>query len=158
MSELNIELLRRLCETPGIPGREDQIRSVVVEGLQSVADKVTVDPLGNVVGRRNGSGGPKVMIAAHMDEIGFFVSHIGDKGFLRLQPVGGFDPRMLIAQRVLVHGYAGETLRGARCRLLPSRFTSLTLRISRLPRSRNCSSTWDYPLKRLTKESKLGTW
>ena len=113
MSELNIELLRRLCETPGIPGREDQIRSVVVEELQSVADEVTVDPLGNVVGRRNGSGGPKVMVAAHMDEIGFFVSHIGDKGFLRLQPVGGFDPRMLIAQRVLVHGYAGETLRGA---------------------------------------------
>ena len=49
----------------------------------------------------------------HMDEIGFFVSHIDDNGFLRLQPVGGFDARILVAQRVLVHGFAGSVLRGA---------------------------------------------
>ena len=113
MAEINIELLRRLCEAPGIPGREDLIRAVVIEEMSPIVDEVTVDSLGNVVGVRTGGGGPKVMIAAHMDEIGFFVSHIDEKGFLRLQPVGGFDPRVLIAQRVLVHGYAGETLRGA---------------------------------------------
>jgi len=113
VAEINIELLRRLCEAPGIPGREDLIRAVVIEEMSPIVDEVTVDSLGNVVGVRTGGGGPKVMIAAHMDEIGFFVSHIDEKGFLRLQPVGGFDPRVLIAQRVLVHGYAGETLRGA---------------------------------------------
>jgi len=113
MGDFNIDLLRRLCEAPGIPGREDLIRSVVIEVMSSVVDEMSVDALGNVIGLRQGSGGPKVMIAAHMDEIGFFVSHIDDKGFLRLQPVGGFDPRVLIAQRVLVHGHAGETLRGA---------------------------------------------
>ncbi|CAN5641892.1 M42 family metallopeptidase [soil metagenome] len=113
MAEINIELLRRLCEAPGIPGREDLIRAVVIEEMSPIVDEVTVDSLGNVVGVRTRGGGPKVMIAAHMDEIGFFVSHIDEKGFLRLQPVGGFDPRVLIAQRVLVHGYPGETLRGA---------------------------------------------
>jgi endoglucanase len=111
--ELNIDLLRRLCEAPGIPGREDAIRAVVVDEMRTIVDDVTIDSLGNAVGVRSGDGGPKVMIAAHMDEIGFFVSHIDDKGFLRLQPVGGFDARVLIAQRVLVHGHAGETLRGA---------------------------------------------
>jgi len=113
VAKLDIDLLRRLCDAPGIPGREDLIRSVVLNEMRSIVDEVTVDALGNVIGRRQGSGGPKVMIAAHMDEIGFFVSHIDEKGFLRLQPVGGFDPRVLIAQRVLVHGHAGETLRGA---------------------------------------------
>jgi endoglucanase len=53
------------------------------------------------------------MIAAHVDEIGFLVSHIDDQGFLRLQPVGGFDPRVLPAQRALVHGFSGKTFRGA---------------------------------------------
>lgn len=113
MPEFHSDLLRRLCEAPGIPGREDQIRSVVIEELSSIVDEVSVDALGNVIGVRRGSGGPKVMIAAHMDEIGFFVSHVDEKGFLRLQPVGGFDPRVLIAQRVIVHGHAGSTLRGA---------------------------------------------
>jgi endoglucanase len=111
--ELNIDLLRRLCEAPGIPGREDEVRAVVVDELRTIVDDVTIDSMGNAVGLRRGDGGPKVMIAAHMDEIGFFVSHIDDKGFLRLQPVGGFDARVLIAQRVLVHGHEGEILRGA---------------------------------------------
>jgi endoglucanase len=52
------------------------------------------------------------MLAAHMDEIGFMVRHIDDRGFLKLQPLGGFDPRVLVAQRVIVHTAAGEPLRG----------------------------------------------
>lgn len=113
MAELDTDLLRRLCEAPGIPGREDRIREVVLEEMRPIVDSVEVDALGNVIGRKSGKGGPKVLLAAHMDEIGFFVRHIDDQGFLRLQPVGGFDPRVLVAQRVLVHGYAGTTVRGA---------------------------------------------
>ena len=109
---LNLELLRRLCAAPGIAGREDRVRAVVVEELRPLADELRVDALGNVAATKRGDG-PRVMIAAHMDEIGFFVSHIDDRGFLRLQPVGGFDARVLVAQRVLVHGYAGSTLCGA---------------------------------------------
>ena len=109
---MNIDLLKRLCQTPGIAGREDLVRAVVVEELRPLVDELRVDVLGNVVGTKRGTGGPRVMIAAHLDEIGFFVKHIDDDGFLRLQPVGGFDARVLVAQRVLVHGYAGESLRG----------------------------------------------
>jgi len=110
---INIDLLKRLCEAPGIAGREDTIRPIVVDALRSLVDEISVDILGNVIGVKRGNGGPKVMIAAHMDEIGFFVSHIDEQGFIRLHPVGGFDPRVLVAQRVFVHGFKGETFRGA---------------------------------------------
>ena len=109
---VNVELLKQICETPGIAGREDRVRAVVVDALRPLVDDLRVDVLGSVVGTKRGDG-PRVMIAAHMDEIGFFVSHIDDNGFLRLQPVGGFDARTLVAQRVLVHGFAGSILRGA---------------------------------------------
>ncbi len=111
MDSLNIGLLTRLCATPGIAGREDHLRAVVGDELRPLVDDLGVDALGNLVGTKRGNG-PRVMIAAHMDEIGFFVSHIDDHGFLRLQPVGGFDARTLIAQRVLVQGFAGAVLPG----------------------------------------------
>ncbi|HUG16201.1 MAG TPA: M42 family metallopeptidase [Thermomicrobiales bacterium] len=111
-ASLNIDLLKRICESPGIGGREDVIRDLVKGELAAVVDDVSVDALGNVIGVKRGQGGPRVMVAAHIDEIGFFVKHIDDKGFIRLQPVGGFDPRVLIAQRVRVHGFGGESLPG----------------------------------------------
>lgn len=112
MASINLELLKRLCESPGIPGREAAVRRVVLDEMKPIADDVSIDPLGNVVGLKKGTGGLNVMIAAHMDEIGFLVSHVDDKGFVRFHPVGGFDPRVLPAQRVLVHTQRGETLRG----------------------------------------------
>lgn len=113
MSEFNFALLKRLCETPGVPGREERIRALVAGEMRPLVDTVEADAMGNVIGFRKGTdGGPRVMIAAHMDEIGFLVRHIDDKGFLRLLPVGGWDPRTMVAQRVLVHGFSGETLRG----------------------------------------------
>lgn len=111
MDALNFDLLKALCAAPGIAGREDRVRTVVTEALRPLADDLTVDALGNVVATRRGDG-PRVMIAAHMDEIGFFVSHIDERGFLRLQPVGGFDARTLVAQRVRVHGFGGSSLPG----------------------------------------------
>jgi len=106
-SEFNFDLLKRICELPGVSGREDAVRALVREELAGLVDELSVDALGNVVGVKKGRGGPRVMVAAHMDEIGFWVKHIDDKGFLRLHPVGGFDPRVLLAQRVIVHGYGG---------------------------------------------------
>ncbi|CAN5532489.1 MAG: M42 family metallopeptidase [Chloroflexota bacterium] len=108
----DFDLLKTLCELPGIGGREDAVRAFVRERMSTLCDETSVDRLGNVVGIKRGSGGPTVMLAAHMDEIGFLVKHIDDKGFLRLQPVGGFDPRVLPAQRVIVHGFKGDALRG----------------------------------------------
>ena len=108
---MNLSLLKTLCDAPGVPGREDQLRAIVMKELKPLVDTLEVDVMGNVIGRRKGKG-PKVMIAAHMDEIGFIVKFIDDRGFLRLQALGGFDPRQLFAQRVLVHTREGQVLRG----------------------------------------------
>jgi endoglucanase len=109
---VNFDLLKRLCETPSIPGREEALRAVTREVLAPLADEIRVDALGNVIARKRGRGERTVMLAAHMDEIGFLVRHIDKHGFIRLQRVGGFDPRAMVAQRVLVHTTSGS-LRGA---------------------------------------------
>lgn len=101
---MNLDLLSELCETPGTSGREERIRALVRRELEPLCTEVEVDPLGNLIARRAGSGGPRVMLAAHMDEIGFMVTHIEEGGFLRVLPLGGFDPKTLSAQRVIVHG------------------------------------------------------
>jgi endoglucanase len=109
---MNFELLKRICETPGVSGSEDRIRKVVAEELRPLVDTIDVDVMGSIIGVKEGSGGPRVMIAAHIDEIGFRVRHIDDKGFIKIAPVGGWDARNLISQRVFVHGFAGQSLRG----------------------------------------------
>jgi putative aminopeptidase FrvX len=109
---MNESLLRDLTQADGIASREDRVRDVVASHLKPLVDDLRVDALGNLIGVRKGKGGPRVAIAAHMDEIGFLVRHIDDNGFLRIQPVGGFDPRVLNAQRVRVHIRNGHTLPG----------------------------------------------
>jgi putative aminopeptidase FrvX len=109
---INLDLLKRLSETPGVSGREEQIRQIVIGELQPLVDELQVDALGNVTAIKRGTGDLRVMLAAHMDEIGFMVRHISERGFLRLQPLGGFDPRVLVAQRVMVHPTEGPSLRG----------------------------------------------
>jgi endoglucanase len=101
---VDLDLLTELCETPGAPGREERVREVVRRELAPAADAIDVDPLGSLVARRAGSGGPRLMLSAHMDEIGFMVTHVDDAGFLRMIPLGGVDPKTLTAQRVTVHG------------------------------------------------------
>ncbi len=113
MPELNIDLLKRLCETPGIAGREDAVRALVREEMAGLVDEIKADALGNLIGVRSGNGGPRVMLAAHMDEIGFIVKHIDEHGFIRIHPVGGFDPSRLPAQRVTVHAHDGTTYVGS---------------------------------------------
>lgn len=106
---MSVELLKELCETPGIPGREERLRAIVRRELAGLADEIQVDALGNLVAVKRNPGAPKLMIAAHMDEIGFVVSHIDkEKGWLRLVPLGGHDPRNMIAQRVLVSTAGGD--------------------------------------------------
>lgn len=99
-----MELLEKLTQTPGVAGREEKIAAVIRHEMEAICDEVRSDNLGNLIGLKKGSGGGKIMLAGHMDEIGFLVKYIDDKGFIRLQPVGGFDLRTLVAQRVLVHG------------------------------------------------------
>ena len=108
----NFDLLKRLSEVPGVAGHEDEVRALVVAEMRPLVDEISVDTLGNVVGLKRGRGERRVMVAAHMDEIGFIVRHVDDKGFLRIHPVGGFDARVLQAQRVVVHTAGGQKLHG----------------------------------------------
>ncbi|HEV2094158.1 MAG TPA: M42 family metallopeptidase [Rubrobacter sp.] len=110
---INEALLRRLIETPGVPGREEQQREIAREELGSLTDEVRTDALGSVIGTKKGRDDVRVMVAAHTDEIGFLVKHIDDKGFLRLQTLGGHDPANMVSQRVVVTTAGGEALRGA---------------------------------------------
>jgi endoglucanase len=110
---LNETLLRRLIETPGVPGREEQQREIAREELGTLTDEVRTDALGSVIGTKGGRDDVRVMVAAHTDEIGFLVKHIDDKGFLRLQTLGGHDPANMISQRVVVSTADGTALRGA---------------------------------------------
>jgi tetrahedral aminopeptidase len=100
---VNVPLLKQICEIAGAPGYEKRIRDLVLKEVKGLGE-VSVDNMGNVTVLVRGKKKKKVMIAAHMDEIGFIVTHIDEKGFLRFIPLGGFDPKTLTAQRVLVHG------------------------------------------------------
>ena len=110
---LNKALFKRLIETPGVPGREDKQREIAREELESLTDEVRTDSLGSVIGTKRGSDDARVMIAAHMDEIGFLVRHVDEKGFIRLQTLGGHDPANMVSQRVIVTTASGASLRGA---------------------------------------------
>lgn len=94
------ELLKKLTEAYGPSGNEEIIRDVIRQEIEGFVDEVRVDTLGNLIAVRRGSG-KKVMLAAHMDQIGFMVTHIDDKGFLRFTRVGGVSIRDSIRRRVI---------------------------------------------------------
>lgn len=105
--KLDIQLLKEICETPGAPGFETPIRNRVIEEIKSHVDSYEIDNMGNLTAIIKGTKNPdgkKVMVAAHMDEIGFIVTHIDKDGFVRFHTLGGFDPKTLTAQRVIIHG------------------------------------------------------
>jgi endoglucanase len=105
---IDVALLSELCRIPAAPGFEQRLRAVIMEMIAPLVDDVYTDAMGNVYavkkGTKQGADAKKVMIGAHMDEIGFIVTHIEDGGFIRFHTLGGFDPKTLTAQRVIVHG------------------------------------------------------
>lgn len=102
------DLLRELTEASGVPGYEDRIRDIVRRELSTATDRVETDAMGNVVGTLEGASDYAVVVAAHMDEIGFMVKHVTEEGFVQVDALGGFDPRVLKAQRVTVHTDDGD--------------------------------------------------
>lgn len=107
---INTALLSKICTTPGAPGFEQRVRELVIQEITPFVDDVEVDNMGNVYAIKRGAvpnpgeRNKRVMIGAHMDEIGFMVTHIDDGGFIRFHTLGGFDPKTLTAQRVIIHG------------------------------------------------------
>jgi endoglucanase len=104
--KFNTSLLKTICETSGAPGHEKQIRDLVIQTIKPHVDEYRIDNLGNIISVKKGkkSGDKKIMVAAHIDEIGFVVTHIEEGGFVRFHTLGGFDPKTLTAQRVNIHG------------------------------------------------------
>lgn len=106
---MNIDLLKELTEAYGTSGYEDAIRDIVRRELKGIGE-LSTDSMGNLTCHKPGSGGKsakKLMLAAHMDEIGFVVKFIDSNGFLRLNPLGGWDPRQMNSQRVVVQTQSG---------------------------------------------------
>jgi endoglucanase len=104
---INIPLLKIICETPGAPGFEFPVRQKIIGEIKDHVDEYFIDNLGNLITIKragNNPQGKKILLAAHMDEIGFMITHIDEEGFLRFHTLGGFDPITLTAQRVIVHG------------------------------------------------------
>ena len=102
---INVDLLKTICETPGAPGFEDRVRSLVLKEIKAFTDDIEIDNMGNIIALKKGISNQKsVMIGAHMDEIGFIVTHVDTNGFLKFHTLGGFDPKTLTSQRVIVHG------------------------------------------------------
>ncbi len=100
---MDFSLLEQLVETPGVSGREERVRALVEKEFIGLGATTTTDAMGNLIGHVPGKG-PKVALMAHMDEVGFLVSKIEPRGFIRVMPVGGIDPRVFGAQKVMVHG------------------------------------------------------
>ena len=112
-----MDLLKTLCLTPGIPGHEHRVRQVILNNAKGLFDDIRTDPLGSLICLRRprpaskGKRNPKplkIMLAAHMDQIGFMVKHIDDRGFIRLTNFGGFDPRTLFARHVTICTAGGD--------------------------------------------------
>lgn len=101
---LNLGLFEEICMCAGAPGYEDRVREIVKREVEPLVDSIEVDNLGNLTAVKKGKQDKKVMAAAHMDEIGFIITHIDERGFLRFHTLGGFDPKTLTAQKVIVHG------------------------------------------------------
>ncbi len=105
---LLVETLEKLSNACGVAGREEEVRNLMTKFLKPHVDEIREDKLGNVIGIKKGNkNAPKVMLAAHMDEIGLLVKTISKEGFLRFAKIGGIDDRILLAQKVMIYTEKG---------------------------------------------------
>jgi tetrahedral aminopeptidase len=99
-------LLEKLSNAAGVSGAEGPVRDIVLEAIRGKVDEARIDAVGNLIAVKHAanatSPGRRVMVAAHMDEVGVMIVHIESSGFLRFRPVGGIDPRVLLAKQVLI--------------------------------------------------------
>lgn len=96
-------LLKKLTEASGVSGNEKEIRNIILNEIKGYVDSVEVDKLGNIIAYKKGiTNSKKLMITAHMDEVGLMVTHIDDAGLLKFTTVGGIDKRILVSKPVLV--------------------------------------------------------
>ena len=102
MDSAALDFFQRILETPSPSGYEKPVQDLVREYAAGFADEVTTDLHGNVIACKNSGGSPRIMLAGHCDQIGLLVQHIDEQGFLYVQPIGGWDPQILVGQRMTV--------------------------------------------------------
>ncbi|OMP67487.1 M42 family metallopeptidase [Domibacillus epiphyticus] len=104
-----LRMLKELTDAKGIAGNEREVRGVMKKYIEPYADDVTTDGLGSLIAKKTGNAnGPKIMVAGHLDEVGFMVTRIDDKGFIRFQTVGGWWSQVMLAQRVTIVTKKGD--------------------------------------------------
>lgn len=101
------EMLKKLVEASSASGYEEGVRGIMTKELKKITDEVKVDNIGNIIAKK-GTGSPKVMLAAHMDEIGLIVKYVNKEGFIIFDKLGGWDDRILPSQKVVIHGSKGK--------------------------------------------------
>ncbi|RME04089.1 MAG: M42 family peptidase [Planctomycetota bacterium] len=110
--EHRLELLRELSQAHGVSGFEDEVREIIHQRIESKADEVFEDALGNLFAIRRGERDFTLMLDAHLDEIGLMINHIDAKGFLHFIPIGGWDPRILPTHMVEILTRGGKKYKG----------------------------------------------
>jgi endoglucanase len=110
LSPSSITFLKRLLDTPGPSGFEAPAARIWREEASSFADKVTSDVAGNSMAEVNPGGSPTIMLDGHIDEIGLIVQYIDDDGYIYPSPIGGWDPQVLVGQRIRFLGLGGDVL------------------------------------------------
>ncbi|MEM1502357.1 M42 family metallopeptidase [Domibacillus sp. 8LH] len=104
-----LTMLKELTDAKGIAGNEREAREVMQKYIEPFAEEVTTDGLGSLIAKKTGdANGPKIMVAGHLDEVGFMVTRIDDKGFIRFQTVGGWWSQVMLAQRVTIVTRKGD--------------------------------------------------
>ncbi|MBR4720407.1 MAG: M42 family metallopeptidase [Clostridia bacterium] len=94
--------LEELTNLSGVSGNETEVRDFIIFKITPYADEITVDTMGNVIALKKGDSSKKVMLSAHMDEVGFIISEITEKGYLKFKTVGGIDTRTILAKRLRI--------------------------------------------------------
>ncbi|CAM3670399.1 M42 family metallopeptidase [Erysipelothrix urinaevulpis] len=111
--DVNLEMLEELTLTDGISGHEKEVAKVFTKWVKDSVDEIQYDQLGSVISIKKGEeDGPKIMLAGHIDEIGFLIKDIDDNGFLRIHPVGGWWGHVLPSQAVTVKNRKGDEFVG----------------------------------------------
>lgn len=108
-----LQMLKELTDAKGIGGNEREPRDVMNKYIEPFADEIDQDGLGSLIAKQTGDAdGPKIMVAGHLDEVGFMISRIDDKGFLSFQTIGGWWSQVMLAQRVTIVTRKGESITG----------------------------------------------
>ena len=97
------ELLKKMSEINAVSGNENDIRNLIIAEIKDMVDDITIDTMGNVIAYKKGSdSGKKIAVAVNMDEPGFIISGVTEKGYLKFKAVGNIDPRKIISKRVVI--------------------------------------------------------